>query len=81
MQTGSNKTNGIFLNNNENRYNTQDWERIRKNRRAWFIVVVIVWIIALFIRLYYVQIVDIFNLQALGKNQHVKTITIQSERG
>ena len=81
MQTGSNKTNGIFLNNNENRYNTQDWERIRKNRRAWLIVVVIVWIIALFIRLYYVQIVDIFNLQALGKNQHVKTITIQSERG
>lgn len=81
MSPGSNKTNGIFINNNENRYNTEDFEKVRKWRRFWLITIVLIWICILFARLYYIQILDKYHLQDRGENQHVKTVTIMSERG
>lgn len=81
MSLNSNKTNGIFINNNDNRYKTEEFEKIRKARLFWVVTVVIAWIIILLVRLYYIQIVDVFNLQGKGENQHFKKITILSERG
>ena len=81
MQSGSDKTNGIFINNNASQYYTENAENLRKSRRVFLVFATIVWIGILGFKLYSIQFQDKFNLQDRGENQHIKTITIQSERG
>ncbi|MGI6680675.1 MAG: peptidoglycan D,D-transpeptidase FtsI family protein [Bdellovibrionota bacterium] len=81
MLSKNNKTSGIFISNNESRYRGKDFEKIRVGRSSLIVFFSIIWFFALIIRLYYIQILDIYHLQDKGENQHYKSITIMSERG